>query len=120
MMKKFFTILMGIFYIVAGLNHFASPEFYLKMIPPYLPSPELLNYLSGVAEVALGIGVFIPKLRLWSCYGVIALLLAVFPANIYMLTEAMNATNPTVPVWGLVLRLPFQAVFIYWAWAVRK
>jgi uncharacterized membrane protein len=119
-MKKFFTILMGIFYIVAGVNHFISPDFYLKMIPPFLPNPELLNYLSGAAEVALGIGVLIPSLRLWSCYGVIALLLAVFPANIYMLTEAMNLANPEMPVWLLILRLPFQAVFIYWAWAVRR
>lgn len=119
-MKKFFTILMGIFYIVAGVNHFISPDFYLKMIPPYLPNPELLNYLSGLAEVILGIAIFIPGLRLWACYGVIALLIAVFPANIFMLTEAMGAENPEMPVWVLVLRLPFQAVFIFWAWAVRK
>lgn len=119
-MKIFFTLLMGIFYIVAGVNHFISPDFYLKMIPPYLPNPELLNYLSGAAEVALGMGVFIPRLRLWSCYGVIALLIAVFPANIYMLTEAMNSVDPEIPVWTLILRLPIQGVFIYWAWAVRK
>ncbi len=77
------------------------------MIPSYLPNPKLLNSLSRAAEVVLGIGVLIPSLRLWYCYGVIALLVAVFPANIYMLTKAMDSENPEIPY----MAMSFEASF---------
>ncbi|HWN72107.1 MAG TPA: DoxX family protein [Haliangium sp.] len=112
--KRVLLWLMAAFYVTAGVNHFVSPEFYLPMMPDYLPWHMALIYVSGVAELALGIAVLIPRLRVAAAWGIIALLVAVFPANLY---AAMNQI-PLIgaePVWNWV-RLPFQALFIAWAW----
>lgn len=94
--------------------HFVNPAFYLKMMPPSLPWHLALVYLSGVAEIALGLLVLIPKYTRLAAWGLIALLIAVFPANIYLAThpEIMPAVSPTAHL----IRLPFQLVFIAWAW----
>ena len=65
--------LMGILYVIAGLNHFRNPRLYLKIIPPYFPKPKLLNYLSGIAEIILGVGICIPMFSQMSAWGIIAL-----------------------------------------------
>lgn len=106
---------MASLYVLAGLNHFWNPEFYLKMMPSYLPWHENLNYLSGLAEVLLGILLFFPLTRTWAAWGVIALLIAVLPANIYMY-QTRETLFSHIPVWILILRLPFQAVLIAWAY----
>ena len=106
--------LMALFYVFAGYNHFANPAFYLRMMPPYIPAHEAMVFLSGVAEVALGVALLIPQLRVYAAWGVIALLIAVFPANLYMATA--NITLGNAPSWTLWARLPFQGVFIAWAW----
>lgn len=116
-MKKIKTILkglLGIFFIAAGVNHFANPGFYAPMIPPYLPWPLLLVYLSGVFEIVLGSMVLIPQTTRLAAWGLIALLIAVFPANIHMAIhpELFPKFSP-VMLW---VRLPFQAVFIAWAY----
>ncbi|MCZ8157499.1 MAG: motility protein [Leptospira sp.] len=118
-MKKFFLYTMCLFYSVAGLNHFISPEFYLNMIPSFLPFPEFVNYASGAAEIGLGLLLLSHKYRLYACYGVILLLVAIFPANIHMFTNALNSEAPEIPVWLLAVRLPIQLLFLYWAWAVK-
>ena len=107
-------ILMSLFYVFAGYNHFANPAFYLRMMPPYIPFHDAMVFLSGVAEVALGVALLIPRLRVYAAWGVIALLIAVFPANLYMATA--NLTLGNAPSWALWARLPFQLVFIAWAW----
>jgi uncharacterized membrane protein len=114
MFKKISLGLMTLFYFVAGLNHFWHPSDYLHIMPPYLPYPLLLVQFSGFAESFLGVLLIWKKIRRWTCYGVIALLIAIFPANIYMLTSGGAGT--TFPHWALVLRLPLQAVLILWAY----
>ncbi|GBF41734.1 hypothetical protein LPTSP2_10150 [Leptospira ellinghausenii] len=110
---------LALFYIVAGTNHFFSPEFYLEMMPDYLPFHELLNVTSGLSEITLGLLVLYERMRKLACYGIILLLLAIYPANINMLLEALDGKDFGFPIWALYVRLPFQFLFIYWAWAVR-
>ena len=105
-------------FVLAGINHFINPDFYLKMMPPYLPAHLFLIYLSGVFEIALGILLLIPKFTRLAACGLVALLIAVFPANIYM---AMNAeTFPEFSQTALYLRLPLQIILIAWAYWYTK
>ncbi|HEX8290520.1 MAG TPA: MauE/DoxX family redox-associated membrane protein [Pyrinomonadaceae bacterium] len=110
--------LLCLFFVGAGLNHFINPAFYLKIMPPYLPWHRFLNYLSGFFEIALGVLLLTPALTRVAAWGLIALLVAVFPANIQM---AINPQlYPEISPAALWLRLPLQAVFIAWAyWYTR-
>jgi len=104
--------LLALFFISAGVNHFRSPEIYLAMMPPWLPAPELMNHISGAAEIAGGIGILISKTRKAAAIGLILLLLAVFPANLHV---AINGwPGAAIPQWVLIARLPFQLLFIAW------
>lgn len=105
--------LMATLYIVAGMSHFINPRLYLKIIPPYFPKPRLLNKISGLAEIIFGALLLIPSFTVFAALGIILLLLAVFPANIYMYQN--YTAHPGIPKWILLLRLPLQAVLIYWA-----
>lgn len=107
--------LAAIFFIVAGTFHFLKPELYLQIIPPYLPAPQLLIIISGIAEIVGGIGLLTSRLRRVAGWGLIVLLLAVFPANIYM---AQHPGQFHFAQWLLWARLPLQAVFIAWVWLV--
>ena len=113
-MQIFFLYVMALFYIVAGLNHFRNPRMYLKIMPPYLSQPQLLNYLSGLAEIVLGLLLLWPASRSLAAWGLIALLVAVFPANLYMY-QTRNTVFASMPAWGLLLRLPLQLLLIAWA-----
>jgi len=104
-----------IFFVVAGTFHFLKPELYGQIMPPYFPAPQLLVAVSGVAEIAGGVGLLIRPLRRAAGWGLIALLIAVFPANIYM---AQHPGQFHFAPWILWLRLPLQAVFIAWVWFV--
>ena len=106
--------LMAAIYIVAGLNHFRNPRIYLKIIPPYLPNPKLLNNLAGIAEVILGICLCIPDLSKAAAWGIIALLFMVFPANLYMFTNKKAGMG--LPKIVLLLRLPLQIALMVWAY----
>lgn len=106
--------LMGILYVVAGLNHFRNPRLYLKIIPPYLPNPKLLNYLSGIAEILLGIGICIPMFSKSAAWGIIALLIAIFPANLFMFSNKKAGMG--LPKIVLLLRLPLQIILMVWAY----
>ncbi|RDI12127.1 DoxX family protein [Flavobacterium sp. AG291] len=105
--------LMALLYILAGINHFRVPRIYMKMIPPSLPSPKSLNIISGVAEIILGILLCIPVASAFAAWGIIALLIAIFPANVYMYTNEKAALG--LPKWVRLIRLPIQLVLIYWA-----
>ena len=108
-------ILLGVALIGQGINHFIAVDFMVKMIPPYLPEPLLLVQLSGVAEILLGALVFVPRWRRLAGFGIVALLFAVFPANLQM---ALHPEQwPDLPEAALWIRLPFQLVFLYWTWA---
>lgn len=110
--------MLAIGFALAGINHFIDAAFYLRMMPPVLPAPLFLVYLSGIFEIALGVLLLVPKFSRLAAWGLIALLVAVFPANIYM---AMNpqlfaGISPT----ALYLRLPLQLVLIAWAYWFTK
>jgi len=110
--------LMGVAYLFAGANHFLKPEFYLQMMPAYLPWHALLVQVSGVAEMLLGVAVLIPRTRRLAAWGVIALLIAVFPANLNMALHP--DAFPDAPAIALYLRLPVQLLLIAWAyWFTR-
>jgi uncharacterized membrane protein len=112
--KIILKYLLGIFFVFAGIRHFTDPDFYLKIMPSYLPWHSFLVILSGVIEIALGVLVIIPRSTKLAAWGLIALLLAVYPANIYM---AMNQhLYPTFSPLFHWIRLPLQFVFIAWAW----
>ena len=108
---------LAVFFVAAGANHFRSPALYLGMMPPWLPWPVVLNAVAGVAEILGGLGLlYAPTRRLAGC-GLIALLVAVFPANVHV---ALQGRMPGLDVSPLTLwlRLPFQALFIAWVWWV--
>lgn len=106
--------LMALIYTVAGLNHFRSPKLYERIIPPYFPNPKLLNLISGFAEIALGISLMIPMVSNYAAWGIIALLIAVFPTHVYMYQNEKAAMK--LPKYVLLLRMPLQLVLIYWAY----
>ena len=112
------ALVMGVFYALAGLNHFLKPALYERMMPAWVPAHKAMVLLSGVAEVALGLGLIWPVTRPWAAWGVIALLIAVFPANITMFRNP--ASWPRIPRWALLLRLPVQGLLIFWAWTVAS
>jgi uncharacterized membrane protein len=115
--KRVLLWIMALFYVVGGLNHFIHPEFYLPMMPPYLPWHGGLVFLSGVAEVGLGIAVLIPAIRPVAAWAIILLLIAIFPANVHIALHNIRVFGAAegAGVWNWV-RLPVQAVLILWAW----
>ena len=106
--------LMAFLYVIAGINHFRSPRMYLKIIPDSFPNPKLLNSISGAAEIILGALLMVPSLTQFAAWGIIALLVAIFPANLFMYQNENAGFG--LPKWVLFLRLPLQIVFIYWAY----
>lgn len=106
--------LMASFYLLAGLNHFRNPKMYIKIIPDFFPNPKLLNKISGASEVIFAVGLCIPMLTSYAAIGIILLLIAVFPANIFMLLNKKASFG--LPKWILMLRIPLQFVLIYWAY----
>ena len=114
-MRRLSLVLLGVLFIVAGVLHFVRPALYARIIPPFLPHPLALVYLSGVAEILGGVGVLLPALRAWAGVWLIALLIAVFPANLYMALAPERAGLGVAPLW-LWLRLPLQLVLIAWVW----
>ena len=107
--------ILALFFIAAGANHFRDPALYLAMMPPWLPWPEAMNVISGVAEILGGVGMLIPQTRRWAGWGLIALLIAVFPANLHVAMQGQMEGLDVSPTM-LWLRLPFQAVFIALVW----
>jgi uncharacterized membrane protein len=115
LMRTILRWLAAVFFIVAGTLHFLKPEMYLQIMPPYFPVPQLLVSVSGAAEIAGGIGLLLRPWRRAAGWGLIALLLAVFPANIYMV---QHPGQFHFAPWVLWVRLPLQGVFIAWVWFV--
>lgn len=110
--------LFGLLFVLAGVVHFLRPGIYLKIMPPYLPWPLELVYLSGLFEILLGVLFLIPRFTAPAAWGLIALLVAVFPANLYM---AQNpGLYPGISPVLLWLRLPLQGVLIAWAYAYTR
>ena len=113
--KYFSLIVMGVFYISIGISHFTSPIWYVQIVPPYLPYKLELVYISGLFEILFGGMLLFKKTRFLASWGLILLLIAVYPANIY-LAQTNGAAMNTTPLiaWG---RLPVQFIFVglaYW------
>jgi uncharacterized membrane protein len=112
--------LCGPFFVCTGAMHFVVPKVYKRMVPPYLPAPRTLVYLSGVAEIAGGLGLMTRSRRQLAGWWLIATLIAVFPANVHM---ALNPDDfPEIPGGsaGLWARLPFQGVFVAWVRSAQQ
>jgi len=110
--------LMALGYIGAGINHFVSPGFYVSIMPPYIPWHLAMVWISGVAEILLGVGVLIPKTRRVSGWLIIAMLAVFMTVHVHMLTAPEGTFD--APRWALWARLPMQAVLAAWAWWVTK
>ncbi len=113
--KTILLWVMAAFYVFGGFNHLVNPGFYLAIMPPDLPNPEWLNVIAGLAEIVLGVYLLEPRTRVLAAWGIIALLIAVFPANLYAAAERVSAEGGAGGALAY-LRLPFQALFILWAW----
>ena len=115
LVKVISVYVMGIFYIIVGIKHFQDPSWFVQIIPPILPYKYELVYISGFFEVLLGILLMIPKFQSIAAKGLMALLICVYPANIYLAqTNGVAMGISPLIAWG---RLPFQFVFIglaYW------
>ena len=116
--RKLILLGLAAFFINVGVDHFVNPDFYLGIMPPAFPLNAEAVYISGFFEVLGGIGVLVPRLRKIAGWGLLALLVAVYPANIYM---ALNPEIfPDIPVTLLYIRLAFQFLFFYWAYIVTR
>ncbi len=115
--KLFTILLMSIFYVRIGVQHFLDPEYFLNIMPPFLPYHLELVYISGFFEILLGLLLIFPKYRFYASWGIILLLIAVFPANIYLAQSEIAQQGLDVSKQVAIWRLPFQALFIglaYW------
>jgi uncharacterized membrane protein len=106
--------------VLAGINHFAMPDAYVAMVPDALPAPAMLVALSGVAEIAGGLGLVLPQTRRLAAWGLIALFVAVFPANINMAINQLPLGGHELPAWALWGRLPLQVLLIAWAYRYAR
>lgn len=115
-MKAALRWLLTVAMVGAGVNHFRAAAPYVAMMPDALPAHLALVYVSGVAEILGGLGLILPATRRAAAWGLIALLIAVFPANINMAINHIPLGDRALPTWALWGRLPLQAVLIAWAW----
>ena len=109
-------VLVAAFFVFAGVMHFVRPAFFIAIVPPWLPSPKLLVDISGVCEILGGIGILVPFVRVAAGWGLIALLWAVFPANIHMAVNRVQPEGMKLSDTALWLRLPLQFVLMYIVW----
>jgi uncharacterized membrane protein len=118
--KSILIVISSIFYTIIGIKHFIESDYFLSIIPPYLPFHIELVYISGFFEILFGLMILFPKYRYYGSIGLILLLIAVFPANIYLAQskEAQEAigTSQQIAIW----RLPIQGILIWIAYWIRK
>lgn len=108
-------VLLALFILGAGVVHLVRPEVYLPIVPPSLPWPGLVVLATGVCEILLGAGLLWRRTRRAAAYGLVAYLIAVFPANVHMAVNGVQIPGADVPTWMLWARLPAQLVLIAWA-----
>ena len=116
LIKRISIYIMFFFYVKIGIDHFINPEYYLNMVPPYLKFQHELVLISGFFEILFGIGL-LTKYRKYSAIGLILLLIAVFPANIFLIQNEHAQTAMNINKNTAIIRAPFQLVFIaiaYW------
>ncbi len=113
-------VIMAMLYILAGVFHFVKPKSYVRIMPHWITASWHLQlvYISGAIEILLGVLLIPESTRAISAWGIIALLIAVFPANIQMMINYFHYNNSMK--WFTVLRLPLQLLLIFWAWTYTK
>jgi uncharacterized membrane protein len=112
--------LTGPFFVFAGSMHFVIPRAYRRIMPPYIPAHTTMVYASGLAEIAGGTGLMLPRHRRLAGWWLIATLVAVFPANLHMALNPEKFRKVPGGAWALWARLPFQGVFIAWVLAAMR
>jgi uncharacterized membrane protein len=111
-------VLLAAFFIAGGVMHFVLPDAYARVMPAWLGWHAELVAISGVCEIAGGVGVLVPQVRRAAGWGLIVLSIAVLPANVQMLLDGLEGSRPAWQIALLVLRLPLQAALIWWIWRV--
>lgn len=106
--------LIGILFVLAGMNHFWKPKIYERILPPYIPAPGSMVIISGIVEMILGFMIMNKNSQTEAAWGIIILLILFIPVHIYMLQNEKAAMK--LPKWVLILRLPLQFALIYWAY----
>ena len=117
-LRKIVLFGLAVFFIFFGIDHFINPDFYLSIMPPSFPLHKEAVYISGFFEIVGGVGVLIPRFRKIAGWGLVVLLIAVYPANIYM--AVTPEAFPDIPVEMLYFRLALQFLFFYWAYSVTR
>jgi uncharacterized membrane protein len=120
--KQVALVVLGVAMIAIGIDHFANPAPFERIVPAWLPAPHALVLVSGLFEILGGVGVLVPRTRRFAAWGLVLLYVAVFPANVNMALHHIQLdAGGTLPVWTMWARLPFQALFIAWAyWFTRE
>jgi uncharacterized membrane protein len=116
--KRLSLYIMTAFYILAGVNHLIHPAFYIKIMPPWIPYHAAMVGISGVCEILFALLLLFPFTRRVGGFCIILLLIAVFPANIQMLLNALHENN--IRLWLAIFRLPIQIILIWWAYTFVK
>ncbi len=111
------TVILAVLMILIGIQHFVDPATFMLIVPDWLPAPRALVLISGFFEIAGGVGLLLLRTRRAASFGLIALYIAVFPANVHMAIHGiqLDPHNP-MPEWAMWLRLPMQGLVIAWAW----
>jgi uncharacterized membrane protein len=119
-LKRAFRLISAVAMVGVGILHFARPEGFVRIVPAFLPAPLLLVYLSGFFEIAGGLGLLVTRVHRAAAWGLIALYVAVFPANINMAVHGIQPEGGHIPAAVMWLRLPFQALFIAAVWWLSR
>ena len=119
-MKKILLYFMSAFYILAGINHFVNPQFYIDLIPPYFPFKEFINILSGVIEIVLGILLIPNKSRKLAGYAIILMLIAFIPSHVYFIQigSCIEEGLCVSEIMGWVRLIIIHPLLIAWAYWV--
>jgi uncharacterized membrane protein len=107
-------LLLTLMFVGIGATHFTSTTYFVQIMPPYLPAPEALVYVSGAGEILGGLGLLSTVSRRFARWGLVALLIAVFPANVQMALDFGRWSAFGIPRWALYARLPLQLALIAW------
>ncbi len=119
-MKKWSLLFLVILYVGAGINHFMHPDFYISIMPPYIPMHATMVAVSGVAEVVLGLLLISAQTRKWAAILITLMLIVFTPVHIFMLEQAYKVTNYRVSILNAWIRLLLQPLLILWVWWHRK
>ena len=118
--KELLRVILAVSLGIVGTLHFVVDEPFIKIVPDFLPAPAALVYISGFFEILGAIGLLIPPVSRWAAWGILALFIAVFPANINMAVNHIHIDGVPDGAWFQAIRLPFQAVLIAWAYWYTK